>query len=204
MPKQTFDYCALQFLNQWLGKEAAYCKLLKSSDVESQRKALIAAGGHFHVARNLPKKFETADNLPRYQPVLETLNDIEDVSAKNIVGVVNEARKQISEKYGGRNVLSLTTKFLWLKVKSPVRIYDKKARIALKTADGDFADFNEAFSKRYAKNENLISAACSNLENVQCYSVDPNMKADKIKSLVSELWFKERVLDIYLWNEGNA
>lgn len=204
MPKQTFDYCALQFLNQWLGKEETYCKLLESSEVESQRKALIKAGGHFRVARNLPKIFETRNNLSRYQPVLDTLNDIEDVNAKNIVDVVDQARNQISEKYGGRSVLSLTTKFLWLKIKSPVRIYDKQARIALKTADGGFADFNEAFSERYAKNENLITSACSNLESVQSYSVRPDMKADEIKSLASEQWFKERVLDIYLWNEGNA
>ncbi|MGB0713421.1 MAG: hypothetical protein ACPGUC_07655, partial [Gammaproteobacteria bacterium] len=82
MTKQTFDYCALQFLNQWLWKEEAYCKLLASSEVESQRESLIAAGGHFRVARNLPKKFEEANNLSRYQPVLDALNNIEAVNAK--------------------------------------------------------------------------------------------------------------------------
>lgn len=204
MPKQTFDYCALQFLNQWLEKEETYCKLLASSEVEIQRKALIAAGGHFRVARNLPKKFETANNLSRYQPVLDALNNIVAVNAKNVVDIVDQAQNLISEKYGGRCVLSLTTKFLWLKVKSPVRIYDKQARIALKTAEGDFASFNVAFSERYAKKESLITTACSNLENMRSYSVRPDMSADDIKKLTSEQWFKERVLDIYLWNEGNA
>ncbi|WP_323843820.1 hypothetical protein [Microbulbifer magnicolonia] len=204
MPKQTFDYCALQFLNQWLGKEAVYCKLLASSELENQRKALVKAGGHFRVARNLPKKFETAGNLYRYQPVLDMLNDICDVSSSNVTDVVDQARNRISDQYGGRSVLSLTTKFLWLKIKSPVRIYDKQARIALKTADGDFVAFNDAFSDRYAKCEKQITEACSNLENVLSYSVQSDMKKSEVKNLVTEQWFKERVLDVYLWNQGNA
>jgi hypothetical protein len=204
VPKQTFDYCALQFLNQWLEKEELYCKLLTSPEIESQRKGLVKAGGHFRVARNLPKKFEIARNLLRYQPALDALGKISNVNSRNITDIVDQTRSQISEQYGGRKVLSLTTKFLWLKFKSPVRIYDKQARIALKTADGDFTAFNDAFSKRYADLEEQINEACSNLKNILSYSVQPNMKKSEIINLASQKWFKERVLDIYLWNQGNA
>lgn len=204
MPQRTFDFCALQFLNQWLEKEKSYCEMLASPDMDTQRLALAKAGGHFRVARNLPTQFEKEKNFTRYQPVLEVLNNIDEVNLSNVTDVVNEARKRISDHYGGRNVLSLTTKFLWLKVKSPVRIYDKQARIALNIKEGDFTAFNDAFSERYAACEERILDACSNLKNILSYSVRPEMRQDEIEKISSEHWFRERVLDIYLWNQGNA
>lgn len=204
MPLRTFDFCALQFLNQWLEKEAGYCKLLASNDIEAQRKALAAAGGHFRVARNLPRKYEAAKKFSRYQPVLNVLNQLGPVTSHNVTNVVADARQRISAEYGRRNVLSLTTKFLWLKVRSPVRIYDSQTRIALGTDEGDFTAFNEAFSTRYAGCREQIERACGNLSKAMSYSVQPTMGGRELKSLVSAEWFQERVLDIFLWNQGNT
>ncbi len=201
MPVRTFDFCALQFLNQWLEKEESYCDLLASTDIEDQRRALFKAGGHFRVARNLPTAFEANG---RYQSILEVLNKIGDVNLDNVVDVVGEVQEQISGHYGGRNVLSATTKFLWLKVKSPIRIYDQQAHKALDTEDKDFISFNEAFTDRYDKCEEKIKEACSNLKSILSYSVRPDMKHEELAKLVSEPWFRERVLDIYLWNQGST
>ncbi|MCW4628021.1 MULTISPECIES: hypothetical protein [Marinomonas] len=204
MTKRTFDFCALQFLNQWLEKEKSYCEMLASPDRDTQRLALAKAGGHFRVARNLPTKYEKEKSFPRYQPVLEVLDGIDEVSVSNVTNLVNQARERISGQYGGRSVLSLTTKFLWLKVKSPIRIYDKQARIALQTESGDFSAFNDAFSERYSECEEQIVEACSKLKNVLSYSVRPKIRQDEVEDMISERWFRERVLDIYLWNQGNV
>lgn len=204
MPIRTFDFCALQFLNQWLEKEANYCESLASSDASLQRESLVAAGGHFRVARNLPKKYDTDRGLQRYEPVLEILNDLAPVTFDNVIDVVNKTQQRISSKYGQRSVLSLTTKFLWLKVKSPVRIYDRQARIALGTPEGDYLAFNTAFTTRYSECQEEIEKACRNLINVISYTVRPNLQQESLVNLVSSTWFRERVLDIYLWNEGSA
>lgn len=204
MPIRTFDFCALQFLNQWLEKEAGYCKSLTSNDITTQRQALGAAGSHFRVARNLPIKYESERGLQRYQPVLNILNELGDVTPSNVVEIVENTRQRISSEYGQRNVLSLTTKFLWLKIKSPVRIYDRQARIALGTPEGDFGAFNDAFTAKYAESQNQIEKACSSLADMVSYSVQPNMQQTELQELVSLRWFQERVLDIYLWNQGNA
>lgn len=204
MTKRTFDFCALQFLNQWLEKEKSYCEMLASPDMDTQRLALAKAGGHFRVARNLPTKFEKEKGFSRYQPVLEVLSDIDEVSVSNIADLVNQTRERISGHYGGRNVLSLTTKFLWLKFKSPVRIYDKQARIALQSEEGDYTAFDNAFSEQYSACEEHIVEACSKLKNILSYSVGPKMGQDEIENIVSKRWFRERVFDIYLWNQGNA
>lgn len=203
MSVRSFDYCAFQFLNQWLEKEKGYCDSLASDNVDTQREALIAAGGHFRIARNLPTRFEEEKGLHRYQPVLDVLNKMNHISSDNVVNVVNEARLEISSHYGGRGVLSATTKFLWLKRKSPIRIYDRQARIALGTREGDFSEFNAAFSARYEECFNQIEKACANLSHVIPYLVNPNLSKQEVDDLVSEQWFRERVLDIYLWNQGN-
>lgn len=204
MPIRTFDFCALQLLNQWLEKEETYCEALASSDTDAQREALVAAGGYFRVARNLPTKYETDRSLERYEPVLKILNDLAPVTLDNVMDVVNDARQHISSEYGQRSVLSLTTKFMWLKVKSPVRIYDRQVRIALGTLEGDYLAFNTAFTAQYAEYQEEIEKACDNLGNVISYSVRPNLQQGSLESLVSSLWFRERVLDVYLWNQGNT
>jgi len=204
MPVRTFDFCALQFLNQWLEKEAKYCEFLNQDSQEDQRNALIQAGAHFRVARNLPTEYESSRNLPRYQPVLDVLHRAPQVTPENVVEVVSDVQRDISVQYGGRNVLSLTSKFLWLKFKSPVRIYDRQARIALGTAEGDFQAFNAAFSLRFTQCASEIESACQNLKSLAPYTVSPNMSGSEIDSLAKSPWFMERVLDIYLWNQGNT
>jgi len=201
---RTFNFCALQFLNQWLGKEAIYCESLASNDITTQRNALVAAGGHFRVARNLPTIYETEYNLQRYEPVLYVLNEVGPLTADNVTDIVNDARQRISFAYGKRNVLSLTTKFLWLKFQSPVRIYDRQVRIALGTREGNYLAFNDAFTSRYAEHKDEIETACGNLSDVISYSIRPNMEQAVLEGLVALPWFRERVLDIYLWNQGNA
>lgn len=119
------------------------------------------------------------------------LNDIDEVSVSNITVLVNQARERIFSHYGDRRVLSLTTKFLWLKVKSHVRIYDKQARIALQTEEGDFTAFNDAISERYSACEEHIVEACSKLKNLLSYSVRPKMSQDEIENIVSKHWFRE-------------
>lgn len=200
----TFDYCALQFLNQWLQKESGYCECLASSDIETQRKALISAGGHFRVARNVPKKCEKEHGYARYEPVLAVLNNLNNVSAEDAVDVVEAVSEKISKSYNNRSVLSLTSKFLWLKFKAPIRIYDSQARSSLRTKQNNYLEFNTKFSESFAECKDEIALSCRNLLVVSNYSVQPGISRGELKKLVSKQWFQERVLDIYLWNSANA
>lgn len=204
MPARTWDFCALQFFNQWLEKEKSYCEMLANGDADTQLLALYRAGGHFRIARNLPKKYDLGKGLLRYEPVLEVLNCIGEVSPSNVVNIVNQVQEQISLHYGGRSVLSLTTKLLWLKIKSPIRIYDMQARKALQTNSGDFKAFNDAFSDRYSAYEEQIVEACTKLRNMLSYLAEPKISHSEVEQLTTQRWFRERVLDIYLWNEGDA
>ena len=202
MQTRTFDFCALQFLNQWIEREKGFSESLVSGFPDMQKKALAKSAGHFRVARNFPLKNGDKQNIDRYKPVLEILNEIEEITSDNVVSVVQQSQQKISRQYGGRRVLSATTKFLWLKFKYPVRIYDSQARKALGTSEWDFSSFNIEFLKCFDKYESEIRRACSNLKSVISYTSDPNMDLSAVNSLVSERWFMERVLDTYLWNKG--
>jgi hypothetical protein len=106
-------------------------------------------------------------------------------------------------EYGNKKVFSLTTKFLWLKLKRPIIMYDSQARIALGTKNDNLTDYYEKWLKNFDKCEDQIKQACAKLSNLHLYTVNYEMEREEyIKSISSERWFHERVFDIYLWNKG--
>jgi len=203
MAHRTFDFSALQYLNQWLIVEENFCKKINSTAQEDRFCVLERAASSFKIARNLPKKYEKGCQR-RYQPIIEIMDKVNLLTNDNAINKIKEVESEISEKYGGNGVLSLTTKFLWIKFKSPVRIYDAQVKKALKAKNLNYEDFNEKFDLRFKKHQNEIVEACRNLKNVISYTARPRMSPQEVDLLVSNRWFEERVLDIFLWNEGVA
>ncbi|MDI5890727.1 hypothetical protein [Halomonas rhizosphaerae] len=207
MAKRTFDNCALHYLNQWLDRDSYYCEALSSKDESRQLAALKKAGAFYRVARNLPGKHETEKKVVRYKPVLDVLNAIDGkgLTIENLDSLIIKANQAISGNYGGRETLSLTTKFMWLKFRSPVKIYDSQARAALRTKAGDISSFNAAWMESFQKHYAEIQACCERLFQISSYSNDPRVATpDYIKAVGNQTWFQERVFDVYLWNLGSA
>ena len=100
--------------------------------------------------------------------------------------------------------MSLTTKFLWLKIRQPILIYDSRARDALRTSNGDLVGYYKKWQESFEKHKNHIEEACSCLPELHLYAVNQEVGTKKyIQKLSSESWFQERVFDIYLWSKGN-
>ncbi|WP_138519126.1 hypothetical protein [Limnobacter alexandrii] len=204
MSIQTFDYCSLYYLNQWLTYDRGYCQALSKGNEEKKLSALKSAGGFYRVARNLPSEFDEKKGLKRYQPVLEILDGVSkehfrDDQVKKIL----EIEREISGKYGNRSVLSLTTKFLWLKIKQPVLIYDSQARIAVGSENGDLAGYYKKWNESFEIHKEQIQKSCSKLPELNLYAVDQEVGTKEyIKEVSSKSWFQERVFDIYLWSKG--
>jgi len=200
MSTYTFEYCSLHYLNHWLTYDRSYCHVLGGSNTEEKLNALKSAGGFYKVARNLPKKFDEEKGLKRYEPALEVLESTsERALSKNTVEKILDLERKISEKYGNRSVLSLTTKFLWLKFKRPVKIYDSQARIAVGSKDGDLASFYDNWQSSFCEDKTDIEHACTKLPDLSLYVEDQEVGTQEyIKEISSKLWFQERVYDIYL------
>lgn len=205
MATQTFEYCSLHYLNQWLSNDRKYCQVLSNEDKKNKLEVLKEAGSFYRVARNLPSKFDEKKGLNRYAPVLDILNEIEecqfqDNPAQEIINI----NKEISKRYGKKSVLSLTTKFLWLKIKQPILIYDSQARKALGTKDGDLVNYYKKWHGEFRTNQHDIKKACSKLPDLHLYAFDQKFGTKGyIKDVSSQPWFHERVFDIYLWGKGN-
>lgn len=200
--EQSFEYCSLHYLNMWLKHDHSYYNALKKGSRDEKLSSLEKATHYYKISRNLPSEFDEGKKLLRYEPVLNILESLTrvDVTGRPL-DLIKETEGRISEAYGGKSALSLTTKLLWLKMRDPIIIYDKKARIALGTHDGDLPSFYEAWKREYKNNEDQISSACAKLSKISRYSYN-NPPAEKIEKLSSKKWFKNRVFDVYLWHKS--
>jgi len=205
MTIQTFEYCSLHYLNQWLAYDRNYCQTLSTGDERGKLSVLKSAGSFYGVARNLPSEFDVKKGFKRYQPVLEILDGVSKEQFKDEpVKTILKIEREISEKYGNRSVLSLTTKFLWLKIKQPVLIYDSQARVAVGSKNGDLVGYYKKWYEGFEIHKKQIVEACSKLPELNLYAVDQEIGTKEyINEVSSKLWFQERVFDIYLWGKGN-
>src|SRR5712691_8629898 len=139
MATTTFEYCSLHYLNLWLKDDMKYCHALAKGNRSEKLSALRTAAVTYKVARTLLLKL---DGPARYERLLDIIDSLEPAQFENnVVEEIRDVATRISEKYGGRNVLSATTKFLWIKIKQPILIYDSQARNALGARDlADFYD----------------------------------------------------------------
>jgi len=205
MAIKTFEYCSLHYLNQWLTYDMGYCQALANGNKSEKLTALKNAGGFYRVARNLPSEYDEKKGLARYEPVLDIIDPLKPIQFENNpVEEILEIEKSISEKYGNRSVLSLTTKFLWIKIKQPILIYDSQARIAVGTENGVLDAYYEKWREEFKANQREIVEVCSKLPDMNKYTVNQEIGTKEyIREISNETWFHERVFDIYLWNKGN-
>ncbi len=200
----TFDFAALHYLNLWLSKERAIHELVVAEHRDEQLLGLFRGGSHFKVARTLETKYDAKNDKRRYEPVLEIIGGLRraDLDA-DLTGTIQRARDKISAQYGGTDVLSATTKFLWLRFQAPVIIYDSQVREALGTDDADLSAYVQAWQSRYDQVRTSIANASSRLTQVLSYAIDTTVATESyVQQLASEDWFNQRIFDVYLWHSG--
>ncbi len=205
MPRAPFKHCALHYLNQGLAHDRRYCEALEGTDEATKYTAIEQAAAFYQVARNLWEKHDVKKGLRRYEPLLRVLDSQNPTSFQGdqLIPAIQSVRKQIASQYGNRDVLSLTTKFLWLKLKSPILVYDSRARNALCTREGDIDEYYRCWRQNFDDNAGAITSACDSLQDVLEWSVNPEVgTARYVRDVSAQQWFKERVFDIYLWHLG--
>jgi hypothetical protein len=206
MATKTFEYCSLEYLNQWFTYDIGYCQALANEKKSEKLTALKNAGGFYRVARNLPSKYDEKKGLTRYEPVLDIIDPLKPIQFENNpVKEILEIEKRISEKYGNKNLLSLTTKFLWIKIKQPIIIYDSQARIALGRENRALEAYYKKWREEFKANQKEIVDVCSKLPDMNKYAVNQEVGTKEyIREISDKTWFHERVFDNYLWNKGNS
>ncbi len=207
MPKAAtaFKYYALHYLNLWVSQDKGPCEALTSNDNEEKLRQIAKAAVAYRVARNLPTRYDKDKGLQRYGPVLKVLESLNraDFRGEHLLPSIKKVRDRLSANYGGHGTLSLTTKFLWLKMKSPIIIYDARAREALDTPLGDIDAYYSRWRDKFTRCEQQIRDACASLERVHEYTKNPEVTTrEYIRKIAGRRWFRERVFDVYLWHRA--
>lgn len=200
----SFEHCSLGYLNQWITYDMKYCAAFETGSKKQQLEQLNKAGGFYRVARNAPTKFDLLKKLQRYEPIIDLFDSLSSEKHKDPIALVNNVSEHISKSYGGTGTLSLTSKFLWIKFKSPIVIYDSQAKKALNFKDNDYKSYFDCWTQEFHNNKDKIQSALKSLHRMHNYTVNTMIGTRQyIQRLTQEKWFHERVFDYYLWMIGS-
>jgi hypothetical protein len=200
----SLEYFSFHYLDMWLKHDKNCHEILNHGSPEQKLVAITKATKFYSVARTLPKDYDVDINKPRYEPILEIIDGINaNDFVNNPLDAIKRVNGQISNAYGNNGVLSATTKLLWLKVRSPVIIYDAQVRRALNTEAGNFEAFYQAWQNDYENHREEIAAVCAQLSTVARYAYNQDIATEAyVREISAQPWFQERVFDVYLWDRG--
>jgi len=182
-------------------------------DDEKARAALCKFAHQYGVDRNFKKE----NDVPRLGRVWDALQSIprpEDENYDEAKQSVAELAERLEAAYG-QNAWSAASKFLWIRFRSPIIIYDMKTWGWLKREGklGSFRDWKSAYygfcdvwRTEYQKREGEIRVACEGLLDVREYLPPVGVIGGKLvgipdaelEAIVLSGWFRERVFDDYM------
>jgi len=104
---------------------------------------------------------------------------------------------------GQRNV-SAASKLLWMKLRHPIVIYDRRAADALScTRNVAYEEFHDVWLTHFEMSRTDIDKAAKGLKTIpRSYTAAHALDDATLDALVEEKWFKARIFDIWLWETG--
>lgn len=208
-PAVSLKFCALDYLNAWCRNDKRFFEALsgaKSSDDIARLRCLRDVANDYRIARN----FKTLARERRLAAALRALDAVTvRITESNVVSSVDDLAKTFKRTYGTRSI-SAASKFLWFKFRSPVVIYDSRAREYLnrkcrpKIAGSDYKKYRTEWLRQFANCRDDIRSACTELRRVKDFSPAADISDGKFSSLVGAKWFHERVFDKFLWWNGGV
>ncbi|MHB1642830.1 MAG: hypothetical protein ACYDD9_00170 [Acidithiobacillus sp.] len=197
----NFKYFALMYLNDWYWWDKPFSERISSADTKDSLDAFHGAAKYYKVTRN----FAHSGESKRLQGALDLVLAVEGpLSAGNVCEKVNTLAGAFAQTYG-KNAVSAASKFLWLRYRSPVVIFDGRAVSWLRAKrykvphGSSYQVYRNKWLEAYSDNESRIRSACADLAAVRDYSMACEWSADEVASVASSRWFQERVFDKYLW-----
>ena len=199
--RENFFYFAMMYLNDWYSSDKPFMEGLSSRSRPDQLLWFNKAAKYYKVTRNFVK----LDNEERLEGALAILNKVSGpITDENVVTSVNTLANSFQKKYG-KYVVSAASKFLWLRFRSPVIIFDNRVLRWLKTngysvhQGSGYGEYRKKWIAAFQAHEKLIQSACNDLPAVRKYTYAHAESEKDVSNLCSTRWFRERVFDKYLW-----
>ena len=198
--KFPFEFCATRFLRQWESRER---ELHSSISTNPTAAGVIKALRYFQVARNFKGLKHDSSISEKILNALILIKD--DMTLTTPIDKVNKLAAVFLEDFKQFNISS-ASKLFWLSYRYPYVIYDSRAVKALKRAGcrniKDYSSYVSAWRGEFLKMEVNIGSAIQHLPFGRRFMPYTPLSDDDLVSYSKELWFKERVFDIFLWEIG--
>jgi hypothetical protein len=202
----NFKFFALHYLNDWYSDDSRFVAGLSSDNGREERlDRLREAATYYKVARTL-----RTINEDRLAGALCALDAVKPpITEENVDVTVCDLAKTLQAIYG-TTATSAASKFLWIRHRAPVIIYDGRAIGCLKSRSEafrqcDYPGYRKEWLRQFVDHEESIRTACTQLIAVKDFSLAAAISDEKLNYLVENRWFHERVFDKFLWwNAGGT
>jgi hypothetical protein len=202
---ENFKYFALMYLNDWYWWDKTFSERIASNSKDS-RQAFHEAAKYYKVTRN----FSQLNDENRLEGALALVKSVRGpITEGNVCDKVIDLANEFKNKYG-KNAVSAASKFLWLRFKSPIVIFDSRAVSWLRANgykvpySGGYREYREHWVAAYTDHKKEINEACKGLVKLRNYSLAYEMPVKSVEKITKTTWFKERVFDKYLWFNSNV
>lgn len=206
---ENFEFFAFAYLNDWWQYDRHFVAGLSLTSSRSARLYWInEAASYYQVGRRFPKKKDAGERLGKALDRLDAvLQQAGTLTAQNVEEVVTTLAEEFNVDYENGIEISAASKFLWIRNKTPVVIFDARASACLlrlgATLDGKYAKYHGEWLRCFEQRQKIVRAACNDLLELKKFSPDAETE-ENLTSTVTSRWFHERVFDKFLWWNGRS
>jgi len=160
-------------------------------------KILVEAAKYYGVIRTLNDCGETTRLGAAYELLLAVDPPTEDNFVKKVIGF----SESLQRRYG-RQPLSAASKFLWIRFRDPVIIFDSIANKWLHNntsyKNDSYENYCKFWNEEYLRFKPQIQEACADLGSVKEFTLASNVPDSDLSAWISKDWFWQRVFDHYM------
>jgi len=181
----NFFYAAYSYLDEWMSKDKRFHEVLtcEKADVDANegRKTLVEVATYYGVSRTL--KVIAGDGV-RLESAYRILASTTSSGLDDVPKMVENFAAELGNVYG-HLPFSAASKFLWMRFRSPIVIYDSLAAAYLAAENRgydnrNFASFCSAWRTNYLQNEEEIKAACEELVSIKKFTLASECKDEDV------------------------
>jgi len=199
----NFFYAAYSYLDQWMWKDRLFHEVLAfaKTDVDANKGAgtLVEVAKYYGVIRTLKAGARESVRLESAYRMLTsvTYRDLDDVPK-----IVDRFAAELGSVYGGLP-FSAASKFLWMRFRTPIAIYDSLVAAYLAAENRGYdnrtsGSFYSAWRENYLQNQEAIQAACDELISIKKFTLASECKDEDVSNWTNTEWFRERVFDHFM------
>lgn len=229
MKRYLIKPCALSYLNQWYQTDRQLVQgIASATSISDSAIAIRDLAIKYQVIRTfeinkIRENFGKEEVEKRWQKVAHAVQAVDlegqnhEKAVHDLANILGGIFQADAESKTGDSLISAATKFLWFQKHTEIRIYDKRAVVALNQfqksraqtegrrswlVNGEYKKYAKAWQQEFLEHKEELVTAIDELPQLIQWSFIPLEERAMVLRESRSLRFKERVFDKYLWTLG--